>query len=152
MCLEVLLIREHILFLLGGAQRECQCHLIQTAKVIAVAPDLDSKLIRVHLCWVGLVGHKGRFRRHFVRVTAAHPPPVHHRPKTGSSLMPDPAHVLLCTPTNLLTLTSLSTNVIHPPACLSSTLSSRATLCSIIHPPTQSTLPSFIHQPHPQPS
>ena len=136
MCLEVLLIREQIMFLLGGAQRECQCHLIQTTKVIAVTPDLDSKLIRVHLCWVGLVGHKGRFRRHFVRVTAAHPP-VHHRPKTGSSLMPDPAHVLLCTPTNLLTLTSLSTNVVHPPACLSSTLSSRATpLCPIIHPPT----------------
>ena len=33
----------------------------------------------------------------------------HHRPKTGSSLMPNTVHVLLCTPTYLLTLTFLST-------------------------------------------
>ena len=94
-------------------------HSIETA----VAPDLDSKLIRVHLCWVGLVGHKGRFRRHFVRVTPA-PVHLHHRPGTGSTLLPDPAHVLLCTPTSLATYLQVLNLLIHQHhllSCLSST-------------------------------
>ena len=95
---------------------------MESTNVIALPPDLDSKLIRVHLCWVGLVGHKGRFRRHFVRVTPQLTHLYHHRPETGSTLLPDPAHVLLCTPTNLATyllnLTSLSSNIIHSPAYL----------------------------------
>ena len=84
----------------------------------------------------------------------------HHRLKTGSNslLMPDSAHdVLLCSPTNfatyLLTLTSLSTNIIHPAALSSTNLQSNTTLpnysstnsihfadpTAIIHSPTPPT-------------